>query len=68
MATQQKPKLVEDPRSQRLVRFMILTSWLSFLASLWHAMFSTIDFFFLGIFWFVTTIILAAILGARKKE
>ncbi len=68
MAIQQRPKLVEDQRSQSLVRFMILTSWLSFIASLWLGILVTNNFFFLGIFWFVTTLILAALLGARKKE
>lgn len=68
MATQHKPKLVEEPASRNAAVFMMVTSWLSFIASLWLAMFLSNNFFFLGIFWCVLTIILAGSLGASRKQ
>ena len=67
MAIQHKPKLIENTGSRIVTLFMIVTSWLSFVASLWLAMFLTSNFLFLGAFWLVVTILLAAILGASKK-
>ena len=67
VTTQHKPKLIENTGSRIVTLFMIVTSWLSFVASLWLAMFLTSNFLFLGAFWLVVTILLAAILGASKK-
>lgn len=68
LATQYKPKLVEEAASRNAAVFMMITSWLSFIASLWLAMFLSNDFFFLGIFWFILTIALVGSLGASRKQ
>lgn len=65
MAIYNKPKLVEEPQTRNVVRVMILMCWFSLTASLWLAMFLSIDFFFFGIFWFILTMFLALLLTVK---
>jgi hypothetical protein len=58
--------MVEESYSRSLVRFMILTAWISFVISIWLLVWFS-NLFYFSIFWFVIVICLASLLSGRKR-
>jgi cytoskeletal protein RodZ len=62
-----KSKMVEESYSRSLVRFMILTAWISFVISTWLTVLWWNNLFYFSFFWLALIVILAEMLASVKK-